>query len=356
MTEWSPLVYTPGTPAPPIRTTAKYLPPSVTSGLQDIYDYPPVLRAMQTVIIYIDPNGNLFHLNGPQAGKEGVRLAETIQGEQHFPFTQVTIESAFQIGTTIQRTNIDARRINMRIMIGAANMNNFTYRMCEERFWAGQVETSPGWLGVFTRFSGWRWGRVWLAKTVDTSLRQDPVAYGNNFAIWDLYWMFEDPRYYKPTRWAKFDAYTALQPDRDGYWTGHLTVANCGDLETHVQYLVSGSGWVKVQDNNSTSMVSLPEIFASDGAVLVDSDPAAVPVVAENDPQDNTFYKFIRASGILNFLLSGVADGGEPVWKRQYVRFVYSIPPNSVTTLKVQHSNESGSITAFVRQPFRRSR
>jgi hypothetical protein len=339
-----------------IGQTASYLTEQQLAGYQTLESFPEYLAALNTVMVYIDPNSNTFHLNGPLAGREGVRIGEQMQGEQHIPFTQVLIEGAFQKGATIQRTNVEKRLINFRVQIGGPGMNNYTYRMCEERWWAGQIEDQPGWLGVFTRLSGWRWIQVWPYRTINTTQAQDPVAYGNNFAMWDIDWIAPFPYYAKPAVWRQWSAQTAGPKNSDGYYSGNLVLANRGDVESHIYYLVSGAGLCKVQDNNSDSMVTLPEIFSTDGVVLCNTDPGQRTMTAQNDPQDNAFFKIARASNVLNFFLAGVADAGEPIWQRAYTRFLYATPPATATHFTVWHTNHNATITAVLPQYFRRAR
>jgi hypothetical protein len=123
-----------------------------------------------------------------------------------------------------------------------------------------------------------------------------------------------------------------------------------------VQYIVNGSGQAEVQDNNSGIMVPLPTLFTSDGPGLVDTDPQERTLVAANDPIDNVFFQLLRSSTVLNFLLSNVGAEGEPWWQRGYVRFLNAIPPQTVATLNVAHTNANASITAVVQQRYKRSR
>lgn len=340
----------------PIGNTASLTRAQYYGSFTSLNQFPEFLAAQQTMMVYIDPNNNMFHLNGPLAGLEGVQLGETMQGEQHLPFEQVLIEGAFQRGATVQRTNIEKRLINFRVQVGGNNFNNYTYRMAEQRWWAGQIEDQPGWLGVFTRLSGWRWTQVWPYKTIDTAQTSDPVKYGNNWAEWDVTWIAPNPYYAKPALWKQWSAKTSGAKQADGYYHGNLVLANRGDVETNIYYLVSGAGFCKVQDNNSASMVKLPQIFAADGAVLCNTDPAMQTLSAQNDPQDNLFYDVVRSSGILNFFLLGVADAGEPIWQRGYTRFVYTVPPMSTTHFTVAHTNPNATITAVLPQRYRRAR
>lgn len=343
----------------PLANTAGWIDPVTLGTYHNFYSIPYPWQGLDTTIVHIAPNGNVTHLNGPGAGQEGVVLSLLLQGEQHLPFEQVIMESAFQWGSTIERTNYPQRMINMRIQIGGTlngfQYNTYTYQLADNRWWSGQDETQDGWLGIYTRFTGWRWIPVRPFKTVDTPQKMDPVAQKNNMAIWDINWVSPRPYY---TRTSLFKTWSAANATKgaNGLYNGSLKLANQGDMNTYVEYLINGAGNAYVQDNNSSEMVPLPPLFAADGPGLVDSDPQERTLTAANDPIDTLFFQFLRSSTVLNFLLSNVSDQGEPWWQRGYVRFVHAIPPQTVTTLNVAHSNPHATITAIVRQRYKRSR
>ncbi len=346
--------------APTFAPSADYTTAEVLATYNNIEDVPYRLQAMETVMVWIDWLGNITHLNGPNAGKEGVRFSGNLQGEHHWPFEQVTIKSAWQYGEIIQRQNYLARKINLRVTIGGPGMNNITYRMCEDRWWTGQDEVNGGYFGVFTRYSGWRFEHAWPAKTVDTTQKSDPVQYDNNMATWDINWICPLPYYSFPAAMsAPWIASNSGPPDANGFYNGTIAVPNTGDLPSYVEYLLSGdcSGDCYVQDNNSSRMVPLPPIFTTDGQVYVDTDPINKTLIAENDPQDNAFYDILQSAGLLNFFLGiSTAAASEALWLRGYVKFMYTLPPHSVTHFRVMHNNPNAQIVAKVTQRFKRSR
>jgi hypothetical protein len=347
-------------PAPALVPAPSYLQPETVATYSDIEELPYPLQAMETVMVFIDFNGNIFHLNGPQAGKEGVVFYENLQGEHHLFFEQVTVEGAYMLGGIIDRVNYAIRKINFRVYIGSPGMNNITYRMCEDRWWAGQDEVNGGWFGVFTRLTGWRWIQVYPAKTVDTTQKRDPVAYDNNCAVWDIDWIAVIPYYAKPSiNSAAWVAANSGPANAQGYYTGTIGIPNHGDMASSVKYLVTGdnAGSCIVQDNNSTNFVTLPELYDTDGDVLCDTDPIHKTLVAQNDPQPDAYYAISSASGLLNFFLQSVSTPAhEALWLRGYVRFIYVVPPYSVVHLKVQHTNPGAVIIAQLPQRFKRSR
>jgi hypothetical protein len=343
---------------PAIIPAATYLTPQVVSTYQTIEDVPYILQAMETVMVFIDFQGNIFHLNGPHAGQEGVYFYENLQGEQHLPFEQVTVESAWMWGSIIQRQNYMCHKINFRVFIGGPSMNNITYRMCEDRWWAGQDEVNGGWFGQFTRFSGWRWLQVYPEKTVTTAQKRDPVAFDNNGAIWDIEWIAPLPNYSKPALISNAWLANAAGPaDKNGFYHGVIAMPNRAELASSVRYLINGAGTAIVQDNNSDRMVTLPPLLATDGQGLCDTDPLHKTLVAQNDPFDQGFFNTISASGILNFFLTGsTTDASEAWWLRGYVRFINTIAPKSVVHLHVMHNNPNAQIVASLPQRYKRGR
>lgn len=346
--------------SPAIIPAAQYIHPDVVATYRNIEDVPYRLQAMETVMVFLAHNGNVFHLNGPGAGDEGVTFFENMQGEHHLFFEQVTSEGAYMFGGIIDRQNYLIRKMSFRVYIGRPGMNNITYRMCEDRWWAGQDEVNGGWFGVFTRYSGWRWIQVWPEKTVNTTQKRDPVAYDNNCAIWDVNWIAPVPNYSKPSVMSKpWKASEAGAPDSKGFYHGTIAIPNRADMASSVQYLISGSaaGTCYVQDNNSTRMVKCNRIYSTDGDVLVDTDPLRKPMVAHNDPIDHGFYDVSRSKGLLSFFLAAATTPAhEATWLRGYMRFLHTCPPYSVTHLRVAHNNANAQISAALPQRYKRSR
>lgn len=340
----------------PLGNTAPLISQAVLATYQNFYDLPKQLIALDDRVIYIDPAGNIFHLSGPQEGSEGVTLGEQLQGEQHLPFEQVITEGAYQFGATIERTNYPKRLINLRVTIGGAGFTNYQYQMCDNRWWQGQDETRDGWLGISTRFTGWRWIPVRPFKTIDTAQKRSPVTYGNNMATWDINWVCQRPYYTKPALFQSWFAQQSGTPNKNGWYTGSIKLANRGDLPTSVQYMIDGAGVAQVQDNNSNIMVQLPALFAADGPGLCDTNPEARTLTAANDPVDNAFFDFLASSEILNFFLTNLTSSTDPWWQRGYVRFLYTVPPQTVVTFNVAHTNPNAVITAVLPQKFKRSR
>ena len=323
---------------------------------------PPKLQGLGTRVVLIGPDGYLFDLSGPQAGRQGVRLAKTLQGEHHWPFELLITEGAYQVGVTIERTNYKGRIINAGVTIGGHNppMTEFQYRWADNRFWGQMEQDKPSWLGVYTRFTGWRWTQVRLRATVDTAQSIDVTAFGNNTATEDVTFIAEKPYYAKRMKFETWDAQKArLNPtdDDDGDpTTGMIALANCGDLPSCPIFLVVGAGDCSLQDGTTDMMVPLPKILSTDGYVIANSDPEEITLVSSKDPVDNLFYARIRASKILEAFLHNLADRGERIDLRMQHRFHSPVPPGTVAHIRVKHDNPHAQVTAFMPQHFKRSR
>jgi hypothetical protein len=334
---------------------------------------PAPLQGMGTRMVYLDPANNMHNIAGTNAGLEGTRVCTQVFGDQQWPFEQVLVNSPYIFGAQIMRQNIPERRFNFGVVIGshAPPMTEWQYREAEDYWWAGQDESNDGWLGVYTRFSGWRWIPVRPDETVKTPQQLDSTAYGNNASRWDITWIAQRPYFTKPARYLTFQAATAGTPqpapsDLDTnvtpalaaseYYWGQLPIANAGDLPSYVTYYVSSPGQAVVQDNSSTRLVPLPDTVESVGTYMCDSEPGQRTLTAANDPQSNLVFDLIAQSEILDYFLSGVTSGSTPLQLQFQNRFIYSVPPQTATTFTVGHSDPAGVIVAMLPQRYKRSR
>ena len=341
---------------------------------------PPPVRGMMTHVVYLKPDQTrVYNLAGPSKGREGVRLATQLQGDQQWPFKQVLTNSPYLMGATIERQNIPERLFDMGIIIGsqAPPMTEYQYRLAEDHWWDGQDEGNDGWMGVYTRYSGWRWIPVRPHETVKSPQKLDPTAYGNNASQWDISWLAARPYFTKPALYKTFQSVNAGAPMpapqgggvlsgaiefideisglSEFYW-GTLPIANRGDLPSYASFLVSSGGQAIVQDNASTRLVTLPLTQPSVGTYLCDTEPSHRTLTAANDPVDNLVFDIIRQSLILDFFLSGIANEGLPLQLTWNGKFMFAIPPQTVVNLTVAHSDPNGVIVAVVPQRFKRSR
>ena len=362
--------------------TAAYFPALINPV--DFLQLPPAVRGMMTHVVYLTPAQDyIFNLAGPSKGREGVRLATQVEGDQQWPFKQVLVNSPYMFGASIERQNIPERMFDVGIIIGsqAPPMTEYQYRLAEDHWWAGQDEANDGWLGVYTRYSGWRWIPVRPNETVKSPQKLDPTAYGNNASQWNINWIAARPYFTKPALYKLFSANTAgpaMPPPAGGgilsgildplvslidditglnmYSWGTLPLANRGDLPSYATFFVSSPGQAIVQDNDSTRLVALPYTQPSVGTYMCDTEPSHRTLTAANDPRDNLIFDIIRQSIILDFFLSGIANEGLPLQLTFNGKFIFAIPPQTVVNLTVAHSDPNGQILAVVPQRYKRSR
>lgn len=333
---------------------------------RDLGPWGKQLRGKHTKIVYLNPTATrLWTLAGDWAGKEAVVLEPRMSGFMHIPFEQRYAAGAYQIGEELQRTDYRKRAANFGVFIGpGVNYLSrrrfpdtaFAYRMVEECWWEDWPENSqdpPGFLGEFTRTHGWRWIRPRLGEANNQAIELDPVAYGNNCQVWSMSVHSEFP-FYSKRPWVQVWHNNELNAQINGRNTGVIQLVNRGDWPQYPKFVVEGAGRITIQDGLTERMVPIPRVFASDGMVLVDTDPAKRTLMGEFDPVDNVLYKAIRNSQILDYLLNDLtaADSGLPVGRRMEggIGFTSPIPPKSSAHIKVTHDNPRGKITAVVSQ------
>jgi hypothetical protein len=302
--------------------------------------------------IYISPNGSRWDLEGRYRGRQGVRMMPVLGGAYHLPFEQLFTESAYQVGSTYERTNINKRVIKMGVIIGGTGISSHQYRMIEANWWDAWPHDKPGWLGCHTRFGGWRWAQVRLAEPINSPIDRDPTNFRNNVQTWNMSIVSTKPWYAKRTLHTTWTPH-AKTIDEHGTDQESVAIANRGHLPVAPLFLVKGPGKAWVQDGMTDRLVALPTLTADDGYVLVDTDPANRTLTGSSDPVDNVFYSLVRQSRILDFLLHDIAALGLPVWRRANgIRFTSTIPPRTVANITVKHDNPDGAITVLLPQRF----
>lgn len=328
------------------------------------------LRGQQTKKVYMSPDGNrVWNLAGDWGGKEGVVLDQKTQGFMNIPFEQRYSGGAYMIGEELERTDYRKRVMNLGVIVApAVNYlarkrfpdNEFAYRMLNERWWGDWPENyraPAGFWGEFTRSHGWRWIRVRHGEHNDQTIDLDPVAFGNNAQAWSMTIHGQFP-FYSKRPYTRVFVNDDANAKVNGRNHGIIPVANQGDWAQWPKFIIEGStlhdGGCQIQDGVTDRMVELPRIFPHDGMILVDTDPSKRTLTGEHDPIDNAFYKIIRNSEILDYLIGDLtsADSGVAIGRRMPggIGFTSQIPPKSVAHIKVTHTNPAAKITAIIPQ------
>lgn len=335
----------------------------------DMGPFTEQLQGNQTKIVYVSPDGErIYTLAGSFKGNRGVVLAPGLKGHTGAAFNQLYSSGPWMLGEEPERTDYSKRVIHLGLHfaphINAVSKMKYAdtamaLRQIEEQWWNDwpeDAELPMGFWGEFTRYTGWRWTRVRNGEPNFDEVELDPHAYGNNQSSAAMTIHAPFPFYAKRalTREWRNDAANAIVNGRNH---GVLRLPNKGDYEQFPKFIVEGAGKVSIQDGMTDRMVEL-EILPSDGMVLVDTDPSKRTLTSEHDPIDTEFYKRIRNSEILDFLLGDItnAKAGLPIGRRVPggIGFMSSIPARTMAVIKVTHTNPNGKISMILPQWYTR--
>lgn len=336
----------------------------------DMGPFTTQLQSEQTKTIYVSPDGErVYNLAGSFKGNRGVLLAPGYKGTTGAAFSQLYSSGPWMLGEEPERTDYRKRTINFGVHfaphINAVSRLRYAdtgvaLEQIREQWWDDwpeDTELPMGFWGEFTRYDGWRFTRVRNGEPNFDVVDLDPRAYGNNYASAAMTIHAPFPFYSKRalTKEWRNDAANAMINGRNH---GVLRLPNRGDYEQCPKFIVEGAGEVSIQDGTTERMVDLPKSFESDGMILVDTDPSKRTLTGEHDPIDTDFYKLVRNSDILDFLLGDItqADAGLPIGRRIAggVGFMSPIPAQTMAVIKVTHTNPAGKISMIMPQWYRR--
>lgn len=365
------------------------------TGVQTtIFENLPVTwQAMATKVIYIGIDGSFWNLAGNYAGREGLTLAPHMMGFMHSPFKSIFSEGPYQIGGHYERTDYGKREFKFGVMVGThygPDESSWRYRMLEQRWWRAWSPSVPGYLCCFTRTHGWRFLRVQLGASPETPIELDPIAFDNNFMQWDVTAVAAQPFWQK--KWpavvwennavtstpiaviqellltvnqftqdllSGLPADQALQPGKNiGSHT--FNVWNNGDFPQWPKFLASAPGQVWIQDGPGGNMLQIPTLTdASQGPILIDTDPTARTISSPADPNDPLLFGQLDNAGLLNILLQPIQGGttSSTLWSQFRQFFTTPCPPSSTignqpSQVKVYHSDPTGTVTCYMPQQF----
>lgn len=335
----------------------------------DMGPFTKQLQSEQTKIVYVSPDGQrVYTLAGGFKGNYGVILAPGLKGHTGAAFSQLYSSGPWMLGEEPERTDYRKRVIHFGVHMGPhlnavsrlkyADTGLALDEIREQWWddWPEDTELPMGFWGEFSRYTGWRWTRVRNGEPNFDEVEIDPKGYGNNYATAAMTIHAPFPFYAKRAltrEWRNDEANEAI----NGRNHGVLRLPNRGDYEQWPKFIVEGAGEVSIQDGITERMVEF-EILPSDGMVLVDTDPSKRTLTSEHDPIDTAFYKLIRNSEILDFLLGDLtnAKAGLPIGRRVPggIGFMSPIPALTMAVIKVTHTNKAGKISMIMPQWYRR--
>ena len=321
------------------------------------------LRGEETKIVWVGPNLKWWDLAGSQAGRQGIIMTNELSGVGLLPFEHKYSEGPYVEGATLERTNIKKRIIRFGVQIqpnrnaraDAQFTSSFKYRYLENLWWSSWSKDRFGYMGFFTRATGWRWIKCVLESDTTGAYPLDPVAFQNNSAIYDMSVVAVDPYFYKfPFVKTWKNDPLKVEVDGSGFATGNITLANRGTVVAHPKYIVTCPGMGRISDGGPERMIDLPKTAVADKFYMVDTAPNELAIQGSVDPVDNPWYKFVRQAGLLDFFLHDIAAQGLPLWQRwdNPVIFDYAVAPKSSVTVKVQHDYPNAEITMIMPQRY----
>lgn len=320
------------------------------------------LTAEETKIVWVGPNLKWWDLAGNLAGRQGIIATNELSGVGLIPFEHKYSEGPYVEGATLERTDIKKRIIKFGVQIqpnrnarqDAKFTSSFKYRYLESLWWSSWSKDRFGYLGFFTRATGWRWIKCVLESDTNGSFGLDPVAFRNNSAIYDMSVVAVDPYFYKMpyARTWKNDP-TKVEVDGTGFATGNISLANRGSVISHPKFIVTCPGHARVSDGPN-NLIDLPETSVADKFYMVDTAPNELALQGSVDPVDNPWYRFVRQAGLLDYFLHDIAIQGLPIWQRweNPVVFDYAVGPMTAVTAKVQHDYPNAEITMIMPQRY----
>ncbi|AFN37717.1 minor tail protein [Mycobacterium phage MacnCheese] len=320
------------------------------------------LRSDKTKWVYVHPSNNkLWQLRGGAEGREGVMLARELEGVDDLDYEIRYSEGAYTIGSKPERVDYKMRKVNAGVQIQPpANPwrpeepNGFSYGLIHASWNASLSEKVPGFLGCFTRVTGWRWLPV-LKAASKVTFSTDPRAFDNNSVTLPLNFEAPWPMFAKRAKTKLWQA-TLDDLDQHGLAHGTIAVGNAGTWDSWPKYLITGHGDVQIEDYGTGRMIDMPTFYASDGSyMLVDTDPTKRTITTESDPVDTQLYKYLRNSQLLDILLHDQLAAQLPAQRRipGGIGFDGKVPPQTIAAVKVTHSNPNGSVTMYMPQYFR---
>lgn len=322
-----------------------------------------MLTAESTKMVWVGPNLKWWDLAGNLRGRQGVIATNEITGVGLAPWEHKFSEGPYIAGAQLERTDIRKRIITFGAILNP-NQNrmdkrkynsSFKYRRIETEWWQSFSKEKFGYLGFFTRSTGWRWIKCILnSDSSSGSHSLDPVAHGNNSVTYDMSLVAVDPYFYKLPFYKTWNNTPELiARGKDGFGEGRITLANRGTIATSPLYIVTCPGQAILGDGPDR-MIEMVETSTADKYYMVDTNENMKTITGATDPVDNPFYRFIRQAGLADFFLHDLAAQGLPLWRRwdEPMEFEYAAGAGQAITARVKHDYPDGEVTMILPQRY----
>lgn len=228
-----------------------------------------LLQDEGTKIVVWDVNGRVWHLAGPNAGREGVTLSAQ-SGYMFAPVQLLTTEGARQDGATFSRSVRWKKEWDFLAIIAPASRTSANptrdFLAVHDAWFRGWSTDKPATVGYFTRHQGWRFQRFQLDAAPEVSGDIDPTR--NGFAMYKMSAVAMDPL-------ARHFDETAVWTNASGLNEGVLAMRNAADQPAWPRYTMNGPGRWSVLDpvgGQQPRLVQTPRLLAGQ-TLRIDTHP-----------------------------------------------------------------------------------
>ncbi|MEV6068400.1 phage tail protein [Nocardia sp. NPDC052001] len=229
-----------------------------------------LLETHGTKVVVWDVNGRVWHLSGPNSGREGVRLSQQ-NGFMFAPVQLLITEGARQDGATFERSVRSKKEWDFLIVISGASKDTGVdpvrdFHAVHDAWFRGWSTDKPVTVGYFTRHQGWRFQQAQLDAAPEPVSSIDPAV--NAVAAYKMSAMAMDPLEHhlqENSVWAN----TA------GVGQGIVRVRNAADQPAWPRYTMNGPGrWSILDpgDGDLLRMVQTPTLVAGE-TLQIDTHP-----------------------------------------------------------------------------------
>lgn len=233
------------------------------------------LHDQRTKVIYFGPEGQVMHLSGFGAGKEGYRLGVEPSELYFVDMELLWLEGARQDGASYQDTVLAKREVDFEVQIAGDTARQFSAR--NNHWWESWSTSAPGTLAIFSRYTGWRWIKVRLAGDIQAKWGKDPILI--RACDFDMTVAADDPLY-------RSFREKALWKNTNGTGKGVLQIPNPGDHSGYPEYTMPGPGTYSIQDGPDGEMLELPPV------------PAGRTMYVNTHPQKLTIRTYDSVTGL----------------------------------------------------------
>lgn len=197
----------------------------------------PLLLDQGTKIVVWDVHGRVWHLHGPGAGREGVRLTKQA-GFMFAPVTLLVSEGARQDGATFLRSVRSKKDYDFFVWIdGRGDVRAFhAIHDAWHRGWSTDI---PCKIGYYTRHQGWRYQMVQLDAAPELQGEMDPAR--NAAVEYQMSVSAMDPL-------ERHIGESHVWVNSDGANQGVVRARNAADQPAWLRYTMNGPGRFAIED------------------------------------------------------------------------------------------------------------